>query len=108
MRKLGPLDQILGMLPGQFSKQLKGVQVDEKEMGRVEAIIQSMTRQERANPNLINGSRRKRIAAGSGTSVPEVNRLLQQFEQTRKMMKQFADMGGKKGKMSKLPKMPFG
>jgi signal recognition particle subunit SRP54 len=105
MRKLGPLDQILGMLPGQFSKQLKGVQVDEKELGRVEAIIQSMTRQERANPNLINGSRRKRIAAGSGTSVQAVNRLLQQFEQTRKMMKQFADMGGKKGKM---PKMPFG
>jgi signal recognition particle subunit SRP54 len=108
MRKLGPLDQILGMLPGQFSKQLKGVQVDEKEMGRIEAIIQSMTRQERANPNLINGSRRKRIAAGSGTSVPEVNRLLQQFEQTRRMMKQFSDMGGKKGKMAKLPKLPFG
>ncbi|HYH03417.1 MAG TPA: signal recognition particle protein [Bacillota bacterium] len=104
MKKLGPLDQILGMLPGQFSKQLKGIQVDEKEMARVEAIIQSMTRQERANPNIINGSRRKRIAAGSGTSVPEVNRLLQQFEQTRKMMKQFADLGGKKGKM---PKMPF-
>jgi signal recognition particle subunit SRP54 len=108
MRKLGPLDQILGMLPGQFSKQLKGVQVDEKELGHVEAIIQSMTRQERANPNLINGSRRKRIASGSGTSIQAVNRLLQQFEQTRKMMKQFADLGGKKGKMPKLPKMPFG
>jgi signal recognition particle subunit SRP54 len=108
MRKLGPLEQILGMLPGQFSKQLKGVQVDEKELGRIEAIIQSMTRQERANPNLINGSRRRRIAAGSGTSVQEVNRLLQQFEQTRKMMRQFADLGGKKGKMAKLPKLPFG
>jgi signal recognition particle subunit SRP54 len=104
MRKLGPLDQILGMLPGQFTKQLKGVQVDEREMARVEAIIQSMTPQERANPNLINGSRRKRIAAGSGTNVQAVNRLLQQFEQTRKMMRQFADMGGKKGK---LPKLPF-
>jgi signal recognition particle subunit SRP54 len=110
MRKLGPLDQLFGMLPGQFSKQLKGVQVDEKELIRVEAIIQSMTRQERANPSLINGSRRRRIAAGSGTSVPEVNRLLQQFEQTRKMMKQFTDMTfkGKKGKMPKLPRMPFG
>jgi signal recognition particle subunit SRP54 len=104
MRKLGPLDQILGMLPGQFSKQLKGVQVDEREMARLEAIIQSMTPQERANPNIVNGSRRKRIAAGSGTSVQAVNRLLQQFEQTRKMMRQFADMGGKKGK---LPKLPF-
>jgi signal recognition particle subunit SRP54 len=103
MRKLGPLDQILGLLPGQFSKQLKGVQVDEREMARVEAIIQSMTPQERANPNIINGSRRKRIAAGSGTSVQAVNRLLQQFEQTRKMMKQLTDMGGKKGKMPKLP-----
>jgi signal recognition particle subunit SRP54 len=105
MRKLGPLDQILGLLPGQFSKQLKGVQVDEREMARVEAIIQSMTPQERANPNIINGSRRKRIAAGSGTSVQAVNRLLQQFEQSRKMMKQLTDMGGKKGKMPKLPFM---
>jgi signal recognition particle subunit SRP54 len=110
MRKLGPLDQLLGMLPGQVSKQLKGVQINEKELGRVEAIIQSMTRQERANPGLINGSRRRRIALGSGTSVPEVNRLLQQFEQTRKMMRQFSDMTGKgkKGKMPKLPRMPFG
>jgi signal recognition particle subunit SRP54 len=108
MRKLGPLDQILGMLPGQFTKQLKGVRVDEKEMVRVEAIIQSMTKQERANPNLINGSRRRRIAVGSGTSVPEVNRLLQQFEQTRKMMRQFADLGGKGGKKSKkMPRLPF-
>lgn len=104
MRKLGPLDQLLGMLPGQFSKQLKGIRIDEKEMVRVEAIIQSMTRQERANPAIINGNRRKRIAVGSGTTVPEVNRLLQQFEQTRKMLKQFTDLGGKKGK---LPRLPF-
>jgi signal recognition particle subunit SRP54 len=102
MRKMGPLDQILGMLPGPMTKQLKGVQVDEKEMGKVEAIIQSMTKQERANPSLINGNRRRRIAGGSGTTVQDVNRLLQQFEQSRKMMKQFAEMG--KGKM---PKMPF-
>jgi signal recognition particle subunit SRP54 len=103
MRKLGPLDQILGMLPGQMTKQLKGVQVDEKEMVKVEAIIQSMTKQERANPMIINGNRRRRIADGSGTTVQDVNRLLQQFEQSRKMMKQFAEMGGK----GKLPKMPF-
>ncbi len=101
MKKMGPLDQILGMLPGQFSKQLKGVQVDEREMVKVEAIIQSMTKHERANPNIINGSRRRRIALGSGTTVQDVNRLLQQFEQSRKMMKQFADIG--KGKMPKLP-----
>jgi signal recognition particle subunit SRP54 len=97
MRKMGPLDQILGMLPGQMTKQLKGVQVDEKEMLKVEAIIQSMTKQERANPSIINGNRRRRIAGGSGTSVQDVNRLLQQFEQSRKMMKQFTEMG--KGKM---------
>lgn len=98
MKKMGPLEQILGMLPGQFTKQLKGIQVDEKELVKVEAIIQSMTRQERSNAQLINGSRRRRIAAGSGTSVQEVNRVLQQFEQSRKMMKQFAELGGK-GKM---------
>lgn len=98
MRKMGPLEQILGMLPGQYTKQLKGIQVDEKELVKVEAIIQSMTRQERANAQLINGSRRRRIAAGSGTSVQDVNRVLQQFEQSRKMMKQFAELGGK-GKM---------
>ncbi|MGE5582592.1 MAG: signal recognition particle protein [Bacillota bacterium] len=101
MKKMGPLDQILGMLPGQFSKQLKGAQVNEKDMVKVEAIIKSMTKQERANPGIINGSRRRRIASGSGTTVQDVNRLLQQFEQSRKMMKQFAEMG--KGKMPKLP-----
>ncbi len=101
MRKMGPLDQILGMLPGQMTKQLKGVQVDEKEMVKLEAMIQSMTKQERANPSIINGNRRRRIASGSGTTVQDVNRLLQQFEQSRKMMKQFADIG--KGKMPKLP-----
>ncbi len=103
MRKMGPLEQILGMLPGQYTKQLKGIQVDEKELVKVEAIIQSMTKQERANAQLINGSRRRRIAAGSGTSVQDVNRVLQQFEQSRKMMKQFAEMGGK----GKMPKLPF-
>lgn len=103
MRKMGPLDQILGMLPGRFAKELKGIQVNERELVKVEAIIQSMTKQERANAQLINGSRRRRIAAGSGTSVQDVNRVLQQFEQSRKMMKQLAELGGK----VKMPKMPF-
>ncbi|MGE5604851.1 MAG: signal recognition particle protein, partial [Bacteroidota bacterium] len=83
------------------TKGLKGIQVDEKELVKVEAIIQSMTKQERSNAQLINGSRRRRIAAGSGTSVQDVNRVLQQFEQSRKMMKQFAELG--KGKMPKIP-----
>ncbi|MCL6591365.1 MAG: signal recognition particle protein [Firmicutes bacterium] len=102
MKKMGPLDQLLSMLPGNAAKQFKGIQMNEKDLVKVEAIIQSMTKQERANPAIINGSRRRRIANGSGTTVQDVNRVLQQFEQTRKMMKQFADMG--KGK---LPKLPF-
>jgi signal recognition particle subunit SRP54 len=101
MKKLGPLEQILGMLPGAQAKQLKNVQLNEKDMVKVEAIIQSMTKQERANPAIINGGRRRRIATGSGTTVQDVNRLLQQFEQSRKLMKQFAEMG--KGKMPKFP-----
>ncbi len=101
MKKLGPLEQILGMLPGMQTKQLKNVQLNEKDMVKVEAIIQSMTKEERTNPAIINGGRRRRIAAGSGTTVQDVNRLLQQFEQSRKLMKQFAEMG--KGKMPKFP-----
>jgi signal recognition particle subunit SRP54 len=89
------------MLPGAQAKQLKNVQLNEKDMVKVEAIIQSMTKQERANPAIINGGRRRRIATGSGTTVQDVNRLLQQFEQSRKLMKQFAEMG--KGKMPKFP-----
>jgi signal recognition particle subunit SRP54 len=95
MRKLGSLDQVLAMLPG-FA-QMKSVDVDagEREMKRSAAIIDSMTPQERRAPELINGSRRKRIAKGSGTSVEDVNRLLKQFAQTRKMMKAFGGGGGK-------------
>jgi signal recognition particle subunit SRP54 len=87
------------------SGKMKGMEVDEKEMVRVEAIITSMTKKERSNPDLINGSRRKRIAAGSGTSIQEVNRVMKNFEQSKKMMKQFAGMEKdmKKGKK----KMPF-
>lgn len=104
MRKLGPLEQILGMLPGLPTKELKNLRLDEKELTHVEAIIHSMTPGERHNPQIINGSRRKRIAQGSGTNVQQVNRLLQQFEQTKKMMRQFAEMG----KSGRKPKLPFG
>jgi signal recognition particle subunit SRP54 len=88
VRKLGPLSGLIGMLPGMGAmKQLKGVEVDEGELDRVEAIILSMTPDERANPALINGSRRKRIAAGSGTRVQHVNQLVKQFDQMRKLMR---------------------
>jgi signal recognition particle subunit SRP54 len=106
MKKMGPIGDLLGMIPGLGNqKALKDVQVDEKEFVRLEAIIQSMTLKERRDPNLINGSRKKRIAAGSGTSVQEVNKLLKQFEQTKKLMKQFSGMDKrmKRGGM----RMPF-
>jgi signal recognition particle subunit SRP54 len=104
MKKMGPLSSLLEMIPGMNSSKMKGLQVDDKEMGRTEAIIHSMTKKERVDPNIINASRRKRIAAGSGTSVQEVNKLLKNFEQTKKMMKQFSGMEKdiKKGK-TKLP-----
>lgn len=90
MKKVGPLDQFLEMMPGlSGAKQLKDLKVDEKQLKRIEAIIRSMTLEERANPHIINGSRRKRIAAGSGTRIQDVNQLLKSFEQMRKMMKQF-------------------
>ena len=106
VKNLGPMDELLGMLPGVNSKQLKGVDVGEKDFKRLEAIIQSMTKEERSNPSLINGSRRKRIATGSGTKIQDVNKLLKQFKETKKMMKQFTDMEKtmkKKGKMN----LPF-
>lgn len=99
VRNMGPLDEILGMLPGSGKmKGLKDMQVDEKKLVQVEAIVRSMTRQEKEQPDMINASRRKRIALGSGTSVTEVNRLLKQFNDMKKMMKQMSNMGGKKKK----------
>ncbi len=92
MKNMGPIDELLSMIPGFNSKQLKGLKVDENDMKHTEAIIQSMTKKERVMPSIINGSRRKRIAAGSGTSVQEVNKLLKQFEDMKKMMKQFGSM----------------
>jgi signal recognition particle subunit SRP54 len=105
VKKMGPLDQILGMIPGLGGmKKLKDLEVDDKDLVFVEAIIKSMTPWERQNPHEINGSRRRRIARGSGTSVQEVNRLLKQFEQTKKMMRQLVEMGksAKKGKKNLL------
>ena len=96
LKKMGPLTQILGMLPGFNAGAMKNLNIDEKALVRVEAIINSMTPRERANHSLINGSRRKRIARGSGTSVEEVNRLLKQFLQAQKMLKQVAGMDPKK------------
>jgi len=95
IKKLGPLDNLLGMIPGMGK--LKGAmnQVDDREVDRIVAIINSMTLKERKNAALINGSRRKRIARGSGTQVQEVNRLLKQFAETRKMIKRFTGPGGK-------------
>ncbi|HMI80688.1 MAG TPA: signal recognition particle protein [Solirubrobacterales bacterium] len=92
VRKMGPLSGIIGMLPGMGAmKQLKGADIDEGELDRVEAIILSMTPQERAHPGMINGSRRKRIAAGSGTKVQNVNALVKQFDQMRVLMKSMAN-----------------
>lgn len=107
VKKMGPLEDLLGMIPG-MGKQLKGMQgeIDEKEFGKIEAIINSMTPAERKNTDLINGSRKKRIARGSGTRVQDVNRLIKQFDDSRKLMKQFAD-AGRKGKKGIPFKMPF-
>ena len=108
MKNMGPIDQILGMLPGVGSKQLKELSnhIDEKKMVRTQAIIQSMTAEEKRNPGVINGSRRKRIANGSGTKVHDVNNLLKEFEQSKKMIKQFAGMEKKMKKGGGL-KLPF-
>lgn len=107
VKKMGPLNQVLGMLPGMNSKAMQNVEVDEKQMAHVEAIIKSMTAKERADSSIINGSRRKRIAAGSGTSIQDVNRLLKQFEEMKKMMKMMSDMGRKGGKGLGKFKLPF-
>ena len=102
VRKMGPLQGIIGMLPG-VPKELKNAEVGEEQLSRVEAIIRSMTREERQKPDLVNGSRRARIAAGSGTTVTDVNQLLNQFKQMQKMMKGFGGKlpGSKKNKKGK-------
>jgi signal recognition particle subunit SRP54 len=110
MRQLGPVDQMLGMLPkvGIF-KDAGKVHVDEKELVHIEAIIDSMTPQERRNHEIINGKRRKRVARGSGTSVQQVNQVLKQYFQMRKMMKTFSqNMLGKQFAGLKMPGMTAG
>jgi signal recognition particle subunit SRP54 len=109
LRQMGPLDQIMGMLP--FGKLLKGggpgdLGQEQADIGRFDAIITSMTPDERRQPEIINGSRRQRIARGSGTSVQDVNRLLKQYAQLRKMMRQFKSMEGKLGRMKLPPGFP--
>ena len=107
VRKMGPLDQLLGMIPGVArSKALKNVRVDEKQFSKIEAIIRSMTPSERKNPSSIDGSRKRRIAAGSGTRVQEVNALLKQYDQARKMLRQLGDASRRGGPMGKIPFMP--
>ena len=96
LKNMGDLDSILGMIPGLDAKALKGAKIDDKAMARQEAIILSMTRAERENPSILNSSRKKRIAAGSGTSVVDVNRLLKQFEAMQQMTKQFSGKNMKK------------
>ena len=109
LKSMGNLDQLMGMMPGVKPGAMKDVKIDEKAMAHTEAIIHSMTKAERERPEIINASRKKRIAAGSGTSVEDVNKLLKQFEQMLKMMKQFTNMGKtKQGKrMLGRMKMPF-
>ena len=102
IKKMGPLDSILGMLPG-VGRQMKGMSLDPKAQGRMEAMILSMTQAERRRPEIINGSRRLRIAKGSGNSIQDVNRLIKQFAAMQKMMKQFTKAGPKA-----MKNLPFG
>ena len=106
VRRMGPLDQILGMIPG-ASKALQGQQVDESALGQVEAIISSMTGDERTRPQILNGSRRRRIAKGSGTSVQDVNRLVKQFGAMQKMMKQMSKPSRRGRGGPKMPSLPM-
>lgn len=96
LKKMGPLEQILGMIPGLSPAKLKGLQVDEQQLKKTEAIILSMTPEERRRPQIIGASRKQRIARGSGTSTQDVNRLLQQFQQMQKLIKQFGKMSPRK------------
>ncbi len=102
IQNMGPLDKLLGMIPG-IGVQLKNVKVDDKQFKRIEAIINSMTPEERQNPRIINMSRKKRIARGSGTSVSDVNKVLKRYEEMRKMMRKLKGAGG-----LPMPKFPFG
>lgn len=107
VKKMGGIGDLLSMIPG-LNKQMKGLEIDEKQLATTEAIIYSMTKAERSNPDILNPSRKKRIAAGAGVDISEVNSLVKQFENSKKMMKQFSGMmGGKGGKHGRF-RMPFG
>lgn len=105
IKKMGSMEELLGMVPGIKPGALKDAKVDEKQFDRLEAIIKSMTQKEKDKPDIINASRKKRIALGSGTTVEDVNKLLKNFEQVQKMMKQFMGKSGKK-KLGRM-RMPF-
>jgi len=112
LKKMGPLGSLLGMMPG-MPKELKGAEIGDDDLKPVEAIIRSMTAEERAMPQLINGSRRTRISNGSGTTPSDVNRLVKQFAEMQKMMKRFGMAGMGKGKKGRkrgggMPGLPPG
>lgn len=107
MRSMGPLENILGMIPGMNAKALKGIQIDEKEIGHVEALVLSMTKEERTNPDIINSSRKQRIAEGAGQDVVQLNKLLKQFKEMKKMMKKFSSMEKSMKKRGGGMQMPF-
>lgn len=107
IKNMGSLSDIMNMIPG-MGAQMKNVQIDDGQLSRMEAMIHSMTIEERSNPDVINPSRKKRIAAGSGSTIQEVNRFIKQFEQSKKMMKQMSGMMGKKGGLGNMfGKLPF-
>ncbi len=107
LKNMGSLEQLAGMIPGMKPGALKDAKMDEKMLVHQEAIIKSMTRREREHPEMLNASRKQRVAKGSGTSVEEVNKLLKQYEQIKKMMKQFSDMGKTKQGRRAMGKMRF-
>jgi len=106
IKKMGNIESLIGMMPGIKPGALKDAKIDEKQLARTEAIIKSMTKKEREKPEVINASRKMRIAKGSGTTVEDVNKLLKQFDAMRKMMKQLTSPGGKRGLFGKM-KLPF-
>ncbi len=107
IKGMGSLNDIMGMLPGMNAKALEGATVDEKALARTEAIILSMTPEERENPSILGSSRKKRIAAGSGTQVVDINRLLKQFEMMQQMTKQFSGKNMKRNRFGKMKGLPF-
>ena len=107
LKSMGPLDQFLSMMPGLNNKMLKNIEVDEKKMTHMEAIIKSMTKKEKADTSILNGSRRRRIASGSGTTIQEVNKLIKDFEEMKKIFKTIDEIGKRGGKKFGSLKLPF-